>query len=64
MEAVKAKAQDYAQEMRPVVEHLQAQGKTSLGALAEALNEGGFRTPRGGVWHKTSVGNLLGRLAA
>lgn len=64
VEAVKAKAQDYAEEMRPVVEHLQAQGKTSLGALVAALNEGGYRTPRGGSWHKTSVGNLLDRLNA
>ena len=62
VEAVKAQAQDYAQEMRPVLENLQAQGKTSLGALAEALNGGGYRTPRGGSWHKTSVKNLLGRL--
>jgi DNA invertase Pin-like site-specific DNA recombinase len=62
VEAVKAQAQDYAEQMRPVVEHLQALGKSSLGALAEALNEGGYRTPRGGSWHKTSVGNLLGRL--
>ena len=64
VEAVKAKAQDYAQEMRPVVENLQAQGKTSLGALVEALNGGGYRTPRGGSWHKTSVRNLLDRLAS
>lgn len=62
VEAAKAKAQQHAEDLRPVVEALQAQGKTSLGALAEALNEGGFRTPRGGSWHKTSVGNLLGRL--
>lgn len=64
VEAVKAKAQEYAQEMRAVVAHLQGQGKTSLGALMEALNGGGYRTPRGGAWHKTSVRNLLDRLAA
>jgi DNA invertase Pin-like site-specific DNA recombinase len=63
VEAVKAKAQEYAQEMKAVIHHLQAQGKTSLGALAEALNGGGYRTPRGGAWHKTSVSNLLARLA-
>lgn len=64
VEAVKAKAHNYAQEMRAVVEHLRCQGKTSLGALADALNRGGYRTPRGGGWHKTSVSNLLARLAA
>lgn len=60
--AVKTKAQEYAQEMQAVVSNLQAQGKISLGGLAEALNEGGYKTPRGGAWHKTSVKNLLNRL--
>lgn len=59
--AVKTKAQEYAQEMQAVVSNLQAQGKSSLGRLAEALNEGGYKTPRGGAWHKTSVKNLLNR---
>jgi len=63
VEAVKAKAQDYAEDLRPVIGALQAEGLTSLGALAGALNERGIRTPRGGSWHKTSVGNLLDRLA-
>lgn len=62
--AVKTKAQEYAQEMQAVLSNLQAQGKTSLGGLAEALNEGGYRTPRGGAWHKTSVKNLLNRLTS
>lgn len=64
VEAVKAKAQDYAEDLRPVIGALQAEGLTSLGALAGALNERGIRTPRGGSWHKTSVGNLLDRLNA
>lgn len=64
VEAVKAKAQDHAEMLRPVVEAFRAQGKASLGALAEALNGGGYQTPRGGTWHKTSVKNLLDRLAA
>lgn len=64
VEALKAKAQDHAEMLRPVVESLKSQGKTSLGALAEALNGGGYQTPRGGSWHKTSVKNLLERLAA
>lgn len=64
VEAVKAQAQDYAQTMRPVIEAMQAEGKASLGALVAALNGGGYRTPRGGAWHKSSVKNLLERLAA
>lgn len=63
VQAVQAKAHEYAQEMQAVLIHLQAQGKTSLGALANALNGGGYKTPRGGTWHKTSVKNLLDRLA-
>lgn len=63
VEAVKARAQEHAEMLRPVVESLQAQGVTSLGALADALNGGGYQAPRGGVWHKTSVKNLLGRLS-
>lgn len=59
--AVKTKAQEYAKEMQAVVSNLQAQGKISLGGLAEALNEGGYKTPRGGAWHKTSVKNLINR---
>lgn len=62
VEAVKTLAQDHAEMLHPVVQHLQEQGRTSLGALAGALNEGGYRTPRGGSWHKTSVRNLLERL--
>lgn len=64
VQAVRAKANEYAHEMQAVLAHLQTQGKTSLGALVEALNGGGYKTPRGGAWHKTSVRNLLDRLAA
>ncbi len=62
--AVQAKAGEFAEDLRPVIESMQAEGLTSLGALAEALNVRGMKTPRGGLWHKTSVRNLLGRLAA
>lgn len=34
----------------------------SLGAITSALNERGMLTPRGGLWHKTSVSNLIGRM--
>lgn len=63
VEAVKAKAQDYAAHLQPVIADLQGEGINSLGGLAAALNERGILTPRGGSWHKTSVGNLLKRLA-
>jgi len=61
--ALKVQAQSRAEMLRPVVQALQAQGVVSLGALAKALNSGGYQTPRGGAWHKSTVKNLLARLA-
>lgn len=60
--AVKASADSYAQDLRPILQTLRAAGVESLGATAAALNARGVRTPRGGQWHKTSVANLLRRL--
>lgn len=62
VEVIKAKAGDYAEDLRPIVDALKADGVESLGALVKALTERGIRTPRGGAWHKASVGNLLKRL--
>jgi DNA invertase Pin-like site-specific DNA recombinase len=60
--AIKAKADKHAMNLQPVIEALKAEGITSLGAIAKALNERGMLTPRGGTWHKTSVSNLLSRM--
>ena len=46
-----------------MIEALEEEGITSLGAIAAALNERGMPTPRGAQWYKTSVGNLLARLS-
>lgn len=62
MEALKAGADAHAQQLAPVIRHLQSEGRTSLPALAGALNERGMVTPRGGKWHPSSVRNLLARL--
>jgi DNA invertase Pin-like site-specific DNA recombinase len=64
VEAVKASADAHAARLGPVIEALKDEGVVTLGALAAALNERGMLTPRGGSWHKTSVKNLLDRLAA
>lgn len=63
LSAIKVKADNHAANLRPVVESLQAEGIASLGGIAQALNDRGMLTPRGGVWHKTSVSNLLARMA-
>lgn len=59
--AIKAKADKHAMNLKPVIEALKAEGITSLGGIAKALNERGMLTPRGGSWHKTSVSHLLAR---
>lgn len=61
--AIKAKADKHAAMLKPVIDHLKSAGLASLGAIAKALNDGGMLTPRGGKWHKTSVSNLMARLA-
>lgn len=60
--AIKVKADNHATNLQPVIESLKAEGITSLGGIAKALNERGMLTPRGGIWHKTSVSNLRARM--
>lgn len=62
LEAVRSNASARADQMRPIIEDMQARGIASLGGLAAALNDGGFVTARGGKWHASSVRNLVGRL--
>lgn len=65
VDAVKAiveNADKHAENLRPVIESLREEGVCSLGAMAQALNERGMLTARGGLWWKTSVKNLLERL--
>lgn len=62
--ALKAGADAHARDVAPIVERLRAEGVTSLGGLAAALNERGIRTARGGRWHAATVKNLVSRLAA
>ena len=59
---IRAGATARAEQMRPVVDDMRANGITSLERLAGALNEGGFVTARGGRWHASTVRNLLARL--
>jgi len=64
LEAICNSADSHAKNLQPVIMALRAEGMTSLGAVAEALNVRGMLTPRGGRWHKSSVRNLLDRLSA
>jgi DNA invertase Pin-like site-specific DNA recombinase len=62
--AVRAQADQQAQRLAEIVDHLQGEGTTSLGAIAAALNAREVLSPRGKQWHKASVRNLLARLEA
>ena len=64
IETVKAKADDHAADLRPVIEALREEGIVTLAPIAAALNAREIRTPRGGRWHPSSVANLLRRIAA
>ena len=64
LQAVKANADRHAADLADVIEDLRAKGRSSLRELAAGLNERRMRTPRGGVWHATSVKNLLARIEA
>jgi DNA invertase Pin-like site-specific DNA recombinase len=61
--ALRRAADEHARNLRPIVEVLFADGKTTLGSIASALNQRGILAPRGGRWFKSSVRNLLSRLA-
>lgn len=60
--AIRNRADTHANQLRPVLAQLEAEGIRSLGAIASALNGREMLTPRGGAWHKSSVRNLLARL--
>jgi hypothetical protein len=62
LRTIKETADTHAFNLKPVVQALAEEGKTSLGAVANALNERGMLTPRGGRWHKITVRNLFDRL--
>ena len=61
--AVKAGADEHAARVSPVVSRIRDAGITSLASIADALNDEGILTPRGGRWHASSVRNLMARIA-
>ncbi|MBY5736416.1 recombinase family protein [Rhizobium leguminosarum] len=59
-----AGADAFAANVLPVVQQLQNQGVATLCALADALNQRGVRTARGGEWAAMTVKRLLDRSRA
>jgi len=62
-ERQKANAKARAEDLRPVIEDLRAEGVTSVRGIAAALNSRGIVTARNGRWHPATVQSLLRRLA-
>jgi hypothetical protein len=54
-------ADAFAANVLPIVRQIQAVGATTHRAIAQALNDRGVRTARGGDWHDSTVRNLLAR---
>ena len=60
-EVNRATAEAFAANVLPIVRQIQAAGVSGLQNLADALNDRGVRTARGGAWHNSTVRNLLAR---
>ena len=56
-------ADDLAQRLAPVLRAVRSEGANTLRSTADALNRRGIKSPRGGLWHPSSVANLLYRSA-
>lgn len=61
--ATRAKAAEYAATLADTVREIQAEGRTSLSAIAAALNARHIEAPRGGAWAPVQVSRVLARLA-
>ena len=55
-------ADEFATNLRPLVQAIQNAGAATLSEIASALNARGARPARGGKWHRSSVRNLLARI--
>jgi hypothetical protein len=44
-----------------MIRSIQAAGITGMASIAEALNDRGVRTARGGRWHVSTVRNVMDR---
>ncbi len=63
-EAQIEEADRFAANITPVIEAVRTSGISSLASIADALNNRGIRSARGGKWHVSAVQNLLARARA
>jgi len=59
--AQKAQADAFAANVLPIIRELNAKGVITLQGIADALNERGVKTARGGDWRPSTVSNILAR---
>ena len=57
--AQQSEAVRFAKNVIPIIRSIRAAGVIGLASIADALNNRGVRTARGGRWHASSVRNLL-----
>lgn len=62
--SIKANAEAYAADLKPIIQAITKEGIVSLGGIAKALNDRQIKTSRNGAWHKATVANLLARLSS
>jgi hypothetical protein len=60
-QANRATGEAFAANVLPIVRQIQSAGVSGLKNIANALNDRGVRTARGGAWHNSTVRNLLAR---
>lgn len=63
-EAQRTAALTRAHDLADTIADVEAQGHTTLAAIAAELNRRGIKTARGGMWHASSVANVRRRLVA
>jgi hypothetical protein len=63
LNTVRAKAEQFALSIAPIIAGILASGIRSDAGIAEALNARGIATARGGRWHAQTVKNVRVRAA-
>jgi hypothetical protein len=64
VEALKTKADKFAQDVMPIIDDIRAGGITSLRGISIELNKRGILTAFGHQWYPTTVRSLLARVKA
>lgn len=55
----KARASEFAYNVMPIIEQIRRTGLSSLRQIAQALNDRGINTARGGRWGQQTVANVI-----